>query len=96
MQFTFHQVITLVAVTGGSFSLYTGIAGMEILLYLCGVAIVVAATVPDRKVDIDLDLKGFKFGMRILPNNKADPSDHSIQVGSSKQPQEQTLLCEEE
>lgn len=96
MQFTFHQLISLVAITGGSISLYTGIAGKDVLLYLCGVAIVLAATVPNRKVDIDLDLKGFKFGMRILPDNKADPTLHRKQVESSEQSQENVSLCEEE
>ena len=96
MQFTFHQIISLFAIIGGSVSLYTGIAGKDILLFLCGVAIVLATTVPNRKVDIDLDLKGFRFGMRILPDNKTDPPLHRNQIGSSEQSQEQVTLDEEE
>lgn len=58
---------------------------------------VLAATVPNRKVDIDLDLKGFKFGMRILPSdNRVDPPLHRNQIGSSEQSQEQIPLSDEE
>lgn len=89
MQFTFHQLISFVAIFGGSVSLYTGIAGEDILLYLCGAAIVAAATVPNRKVDIELDIKGFKFGMKLLPDNEADSRQQRNRLGSSDQPQDQ-------
>ncbi len=96
MQFTFHQVITFIAVTGGTISLYTGIAGSDILLFFCGAAIVIAATVPNRKVDIGFDLKGFKFRMRLVPETIAEPPIHDNQLGKPEKTQDQLPVGEDQ
>jgi len=73
MQFTFHQVIALVAIAAGSFLMYSGIGGADILLFLIGITILVSVGIPKRKMEIDLRIKDFKFGIRSIPDNDEIP-----------------------
>ena len=66
--------------------MYSGSAGIDVLLYLCGVALLLAAGVSNRGVVLRIAARGFKFGMNLLPSrtretagakNQIEPSDDS-------------------
>jgi len=84
MRFTPYQVIILVAVICGFLLMYSGSAGIDVLLFLCGVALLLAAGVSNRGVVVRIVARGFKFGMNLLPSrtsespvtqNQLEPSD---------------------
>ena len=86
MRFTPYQVIILVAVICGFILMYSGRAGIDVLLFLCGVALLLAAGVSNRGVVVRIAARGFKFGMNLLPSrlsngpadrNQLEPSDES-------------------
>ena len=66
--------------------MYSGRAGIDVLLFLCGVALLLAAGVSNRGVVVRIAARGFKFGMNLLPSrqnksatpqNQLEPSDES-------------------
>ena len=73
MRFTPYQVIILVAVICGFLLMYSGSAGIDVLLFLCGVALLLAAGVSNRGVVLRIAVRGFKFGMNLLPSRSGDP-----------------------
>ena len=86
MRFTPYQVIILIAVVCGFILMYTGSAGIDVLLFLCGVALLLAAGVSNRGVVVRIAARGFKFGLNLLPSrtsrspaahNQLEPSDKS-------------------
>ena len=64
MQFSYHQVITFLGIVSGFALLFSGTAGVDVLLYLCGVTILAAVVIPNRKIDLALQLKSFKLRLR--------------------------------
>ncbi|MCY3865885.1 MAG: hypothetical protein OXG68_10655 [Chloroflexi bacterium] len=74
MRFTPYQIIILVAVICGFLLMYTGRAGIDVLLFLCGVALLLAAGVSNRGVVVRFAARGFKFGMNLLPSRKNESS----------------------
>lgn len=83
MRFTPYQIIILVAVIGGFVLMYSGSAGFDVLLYLCGVAIVLAAGVSNRGVVVRIVARGFKFGMNLLPSRKSESPTAQRQLKST-------------
>ena len=84
MQLSFHRAITVIAVAVGSLALLSGIAGTHILLYLCGITAIVAVHLPERKVEIFIDIRKLKFRLRLIPS--AENRDHSqLDEGSLKE-----------
>lgn len=75
MRFTPYQIIILVAVICGFLLMYTGRAGIDVLLFLCGVALLLAAGVSNRGVVVRIAARGFKFGMNLLPSRKSGSSN---------------------
>ncbi len=83
MRFTPYQVIILVAVICGFLLMYTGSGGIDVLLFLCGVSLLLAAGVSNRGVVVRIAARSFRFGMNLLPSRKNEsPTDRS-QVQSS-------------
>ena len=74
MRFTPYQVIILIAVICGFLLMYTGSAGIDVLLFLCGVALLLAAGVSNRGVVVRIAARGFKFGMNLLPSRTRESS----------------------
>ena len=70
MRFSFHQVITVLAIGSGFALIYNGTAGTEVFLYLCGVAILAAVLIPNRRVEIVAKLRGFQLRLRSLPDSE--------------------------
>lgn len=68
MRFTPYQIIILVAVICCFLLMYTGRAGIDVLLFLCGVALLLAAGVSNRGVVVRIAARGFEFGMNLLPS----------------------------
>ena len=68
MRFSFHQVITILAIGSGFALMYNGTAGTEVFLYLCGVAILATVLIPNRRVEIVAKLRGFQIRLRSLPD----------------------------
>jgi len=68
MRFTPYQFIILVAVICGFLLMYSGSAGIDVLLFLCGVSLLLAAGVSNRGVVVRIAAHGFKFGMNLLPS----------------------------
>lgn len=57
--------------------MYTGRAGIDVLLFLCGLALLLAAGVSNRGVVVRIAARGFKFGMNLLPSRTRDsPTAH--------------------
>lgn len=86
MRFTPYQVIILIAIICGFLLMYSGSAGIDVLLFLCGVALLLAAGVSNRGVVVRIAARSFKFGMNLLPSrtvesptarNQLEPSDDS-------------------
>ena len=78
MRFTPYQFIILVAVICGFLLMYIGRAGIDVLLFLCGVALLLAAGVSNRGVVVRIAARSFKFGMNLLPSRKSEsPNAHS-------------------
>ncbi|MCY3834348.1 MAG: hypothetical protein OXG85_15145 [Chloroflexi bacterium] len=72
MRFTPYQIIILVAVICGFVLMYSGSAGIDVLLFLCGVSLLLAAGVSNRGVFVRIAMRGFKFGMNLLPSRKSE------------------------
>ena len=70
MRFSYHQVITVLAIGSGFVLMYNGTAGVEVFLYLCGVTIVATVVIPNRRVDIGIELRSFKLRLRSLPESQ--------------------------
>ena len=78
MGFTPYQIIILIAVIYGFVLMYSGRAGIDVLLFLCGVALLLAAGVSNRRVVLRIAAQGFKFGMDLLPSRKSEsPAAHN-------------------
>lgn len=86
MRFTPYELIILVAVICGFLLMYSGRGGIDVLLFLSGVALLLAAGVSNRGVVVRIAARGFKFGMNLLPSrlskshtdhNQLEPSDES-------------------
>lgn len=95
MRFTPYQVIILIAVICGFLLMYTGSAGIDVLLFLCGVALLLAAGVSNRGVAVDIAARSFKFAMRLLPSRTSEPSTARSEVESSDNSQSQLPRGEE-
>lgn len=81
MRFTPYQIIILVAVICGFLLMYSGSAGIDVLLFLCGVALLLAAGVSNRGVVLRIAMRGFKFGMNLLPSRTSEsPIAHNQEV----------------
>ena len=74
MRFTPYQIIILVAVICGFLLMYSGSAGIDVLLFLCGVSLLLAAGVSNRGVVVRIAARGFKFGMSLLPSRTRESS----------------------
>ncbi len=95
MRFTPYQVIILVAVICGFVLMYSGSAGIDVLLFLSGVALLLAAGVSNRGVVVRIAARGFKFGMNLLParpsksptvESQLEPSEESpVQLSDSEE-----------
>ena len=83
MQVTAYQVIILVSVVLGFILMYSGRTGIDVLLYLCGVALLLAAGVSNRGVVVRIIARGFKFGMSLLPSRTSDSPATDNLTGSS-------------
>ena len=83
MRFTPYQVIILVTVVLGFVLMYTGRAGIDVLLFLCGVALLLAAGVSNRGVAVDIAARSFKFAMKLLPSRTSQPSTGRSELASS-------------
>ena len=83
MRFTPYQFIILVAVICGFLLMYSGSAGIDVLLFLCGVSLLLAAGVSNRGVVVRIAARGFKFGMNLLPSRTRETSTDHNQLGSS-------------
>ena len=82
MRFSFHQVITVLAIGSGFALIYNGTAGTEVFLYLCGVAILATVLIPNRRFEIVAKLRGFQIRIRSLPEPEA-PSPPWVKDSSS-------------
>lgn len=89
MRFTPYQVIILIAVICGFLLMYTGAAGIDVLLFLCGVALLLAAGVSNRGVVVRIAAQGFKFGMKLLPSRTRECPAAQKQLESSDAPPSQ-------
>lgn len=89
MRFTPYQVIILVAVICGFVLMYSGSAGIDVLLFLCGVALLLAAGVSNRGVVVRIVARGFKFGMNLLPSrtSKSPAVHHQLEPTDESQSQ---------
>lgn len=88
MRFTPYQLIILVAVICGFLLMYSGRGGVDVLLFLCGVALLLAAGVSNREVVLRIAVRGFKFGMNLLPSRSSDLPDAHSQAGTSDDAQQ--------
>ncbi len=95
MRFTPYQVIILVAVICGFLLMYSGSAGIDVLLFLCGVALLLAAGVSNRGVVVRIALRSFKFGMNLLPSRKNESPTDNNQLEPSNGSQSQLRNGEE-
>ena len=75
--------------------MYTGSAGVDVLLFLCGVALLLAAGVSNRGVVVRIAARGFKFGMNLLPSRTSDSPTAHNQLESSDESQTQLPNGEE-
>ena len=82
MRFSFHQVITVLAIGSGFALIYNGTAGTEVFLYLCGVAILATVLIPNRRIEIVAKLRGFQIRIRSLPEPQT-PSPPALDDPSS-------------
>ena len=62
--------------------MYSGSAGIDVLLFLCGVALLLAAGVSNRGVVLRIAVRGFKFGMNLLPSRSSNSLANHNQDGS--------------
>lgn len=83
MRFTPYQFIILIAVICGFLLMYSGRAGIDVLLFLCGVSLLLAAGVSDRGVVLRIAARGFKFGMNLLPSRSRESGAALDQLESS-------------
>ena len=95
MRFTPYQVIILIAVICGFLLMYSGSAGIDVLLFLCGVALLLAAGVSNRGVVVRIAARGFKFGMNLLPSRTSDSPTAHNQLESPDESQTQLPNGEE-
>lgn len=95
MRFTPYQFIILVAVICGFLLMYSGRAGVDVLLFLCGVALLLAAGVSNRGVVVRIAARGFKFGMNLLPSRTSGSPASDPQLKSSDESQPQLPKREE-
>ena len=95
MRFTPYQIIILIAVICGFLLMYSGSAGIDVLLFLCGVALLLAAGVSNRGVVLRIAMRGFKFGMNLLPSRSSESPIAHNQVVSSDDSQKQLPNHEE-
>ena len=82
MRFSYHQVITVLAIGSGFVLMFNGTAGVEVFLYLCGVTILATVVIPNRRVDMGVQLRGFKFRIRSLPESE-NVSSHKLERQAS-------------
>ena len=75
--------------------MYSGSAGVDVLLYLCGVAILLAAGVSNRGVVVRIVARGFKFGMNLLPSRRRESLSANSPSQSSNDAQMQLTNREE-
>ena len=95
MRFTPYQVIILIAVVCGFLLMYSGSAGVDVLLYLCGVALLLAAGVSNRGMVVRIAARSFKFGMNLLPSRTKDSPAPNAQLESSDESRAQLPKREE-
>lgn len=95
MRFTPYQLIILVAVICGFVLMYSGTGGIDVLLFLCGVALILAAGVSNRGVVVRIVMRGFKFGMNLLPSRSSESPTAHHQLESSDDSQIQLSNREE-
>ena len=86
MRFSYHQVITVLAIGSGFVLMYNGTAGVEVFLYLCGVTIVATVVIPNRRVDIGIQLRSFKLRLRSLPESQERSPPRLDQKASTDDP----------
>ena len=86
MRFSYHQVITVLAIGSGFVLMFNGTAGVEVFLYLCGVTIVATVVIPNRRVDIGVELRSFKLRLRSLPESQKNGPPRLDQKASSDDP----------
>ena len=82
MRFSYHQIITVLAIGSGFVLMFNGTAGVEVFLYLCGVTIVATVVIPNRRVDIGVQVRGFKLRLRSLPEPK-EVNSHGLERQAS-------------
>lgn len=75
--------------------MYSGSAGIDVLLFLCGVALLLAAGVSNRGVIVKIAARGFKFGMNLLPSRTSDSPAAYNQLEASDDSQSQLSTGEE-
>ncbi len=63
--------------------MYNGTAGVEVFLCLCGVTIVATVVIPNRRVDIGIQLRSFKLRLRSLPESQKVSSPRLDQKASA-------------
>lgn len=95
MRFTPYQIIILVSVVCGFLLMYSGSTGIDVLLFLCGVALLLAAGVSNRGVVVRIVARGFKFGMNLLPSRTSESPTAHDQLESSDDSQIQMPNVEE-
>ena len=92
MRFSYHKVITVLAIGSGFVLMFNGTAGVEVFLYLCGVTIVATVVIPNRRVDIGVQLRGFKLRLRSLP---ASQETDAPRLDRRSSPDEPTSMQQE-
>lgn len=66
--------------------MFNGTAGVEVFLYLCGVTILATVVIPNRRVDIGVQLRSFKLRLRSLPESEEVSSPRLDRQASSDEP----------
>lgn len=75
--------------------MYSGSTGIDVLLFLCGVALLLAAGVSNRGVVVRIVARGFKFGMNLIPSRTSESPTARDQLESSDDSQLQMPNVEE-
>ena len=65
--------------------MFNGTAGVEVFLYLCGVTILATVVIPNRRVDIGVQLRSFKLRLRSLPESVDRDTPKLSQEDSSQE-----------
>ena len=66
--------------------MFNGTTGVEVFLYLCGITILATVVIPNRRVDIGVQLRSFKLRLRSLPESEEIRMPRLNRQASSDEP----------